>query len=263
LKNWDEDLDDNGTSVNDDTDGDGIPNFKDIDDNGDGIPSTEQGTKDPELDENGKPIYPDLDGDGIPDYLDMDIDDDEKPNTAENPNRLDDLRAVDTDGDGIPDFMDPLVDAPALAIEFLCDPIAKVGATLNCTIVYTNTGAITTTALWVGITQPTGTELIASQSDLRWRTSTGEVTSTDVLSNVLSYDYAAFIEGNLAPGVGGTIQAVFKVQDTIALGVPITLQGVVQNRVDNVIQADAQGESSVMIARAAIYMPLVAKASTK
>ena len=54
-----EDLDGDGSLINDDTDGDGLPNFSDPDDDGDG-----KATKDELTDKNG---------DGIPDYLDPDI----------------------------------------------------------------------------------------------------------------------------------------------------------------------------------------------
>lgn len=57
---------------NDDTDGDGLPNFADNDDDGDGTL-----TIDEIRDENGNVItdpalFPDADGDGTPDYLDSD-----------------------------------------------------------------------------------------------------------------------------------------------------------------------------------------------
>ena len=49
---------------NDDTDGDGIANFADIDDDGDGVYTIN------EYDTDGDGIPDDTDGDGIPDYLD-------------------------------------------------------------------------------------------------------------------------------------------------------------------------------------------------
>ncbi|GLB53238.1 hypothetical protein NBRC110019_22780 [Neptunitalea chrysea] len=54
-----------------DTDGDGLPNYKDFDDDGDNIP-----TEDEDIDEDGDPTNDDTDGDGIPNYLDNDDDDD-------------------------------------------------------------------------------------------------------------------------------------------------------------------------------------------
>lgn len=59
-----------GDDVNDDTDGDGVPNFFDPDDDGDGTPTLEEIS-----DEDGNIIipYPDNDNDGTPDYLDPDF----------------------------------------------------------------------------------------------------------------------------------------------------------------------------------------------
>ncbi len=61
----DEDLDGDGDPTNDDTDGDGIPNYLDADDDGDGID-----TADEDANGDGDPTNDDSDGDGIPDYLD-------------------------------------------------------------------------------------------------------------------------------------------------------------------------------------------------
>ena len=63
----DEDLDNDGDIYNDDTDGDGVPNFVDVDDDGDGIL-----TKDEDTNNDGDLTNDDSDGDGIPDYLDTD-----------------------------------------------------------------------------------------------------------------------------------------------------------------------------------------------
>ncbi|MEZ4970157.1 MAG: hypothetical protein R2814_10995 [Flavobacteriaceae bacterium] len=54
-----EDLDGDGDLFNDDTDGDGIPNYLDADDDGDGVLTK---------DELG-----DADNNGVPDYLDKNI----------------------------------------------------------------------------------------------------------------------------------------------------------------------------------------------
>lgn len=63
----DEDLDNDGDVINDDTDEDGLPNFADPDDDGDGIL-----TKDEDANGDGDPTNDDSDNDGIPDYLDSD-----------------------------------------------------------------------------------------------------------------------------------------------------------------------------------------------
>lgn len=63
----DEDIDNDGDVTNDDTDGDGIPNYLDTDDDGDGTL-----TKDEDTNNDGDPRNDDTDGDGIPNYLDSD-----------------------------------------------------------------------------------------------------------------------------------------------------------------------------------------------
>jgi hypothetical protein len=69
-----EDINGNGNLDDDDTDGDGIPNYLDPDDDGDNVL-----TKDENPDPNGDGVLndaQDTDGDGIPDYLDNDDDGD-------------------------------------------------------------------------------------------------------------------------------------------------------------------------------------------
>ena len=72
FENLDGDLD----FLNDDTDGDGIPNYIDFDDDGDGTLTEDEiffeGENEVRIDEDGEPILPDTDGDSIPDYLDAD-----------------------------------------------------------------------------------------------------------------------------------------------------------------------------------------------
>lgn len=82
-----------GTPV--DTDGDGIPDFRDLDTDNDGIPdAAEKGPA-------GTPV--DTDGDGTPDFRDLDSDGDGIPDATEKgPNAT----PRDTDGDGVPDFRD-------------------------------------------------------------------------------------------------------------------------------------------------------------
>lgn len=62
-----EDPDEDGDPLNDDSDGDFIPDFLDADDDNDGIPTIEE-----DANGNGNPLDDDTDGDGIPDYLDPD-----------------------------------------------------------------------------------------------------------------------------------------------------------------------------------------------
>lgn len=102
-----EDIDGNGfvVDIEDNTDGDNVADFLDVDDDGDGVltinedlePDTDlnvdaDGDGDPTNDiGDGDPTNDDTDGDGIPNYLDTDDDG----------SKLD-----DEDGDGIPDYID-------------------------------------------------------------------------------------------------------------------------------------------------------------
>ncbi|AUC80762.1 hypothetical protein [Lacinutrix sp. Bg11-31] len=60
-----EDINGNNNLDDDDTDGDGIPNYQDEDDDNDGV-----NTVDEDYDNDGNPMNEDSDGDGIADYLD-------------------------------------------------------------------------------------------------------------------------------------------------------------------------------------------------
>jgi len=62
-----EDLDGDGDVTNDDTDGDRIFNYIDVDDDNDG-----KLTRNEDANDDGDPTNDDSDGDGIPDYLDAD-----------------------------------------------------------------------------------------------------------------------------------------------------------------------------------------------
>lgn len=150
-----------GKSLKTDTDGDGKPDFQDLDSDGDSMPDALEGQtqfvgcnapqdtdgdgkpdfQDVDTDNNGlldrKEIYPDgskydaakaapnpadTDGDGIPDYADPDNDNDALPDTVE----LTEGVAVDTDGDGVPDLDDLDSDGDGIAdvFEALADPDA-------------------------------------------------------------------------------------------------------------------------------------------
>ncbi len=95
VKNALEDLNGDGDCSNDDTDGDGIPNWRDPDDDGDGVPTAV------EL------VYDDTDSDGTPDYLDDDDDNDGVLTKDEDYNQDGDPRNDDTNSDGKPDYLDP------------------------------------------------------------------------------------------------------------------------------------------------------------
>jgi len=69
-----EDIDEDGNLDNDDTDGDGLPNYLDFDDDGDNVPT---GSENPDPNNDGDlSDAQDTDEDGIPDYLDNDDDGD-------------------------------------------------------------------------------------------------------------------------------------------------------------------------------------------
>jgi hypothetical protein len=97
-----EDLNNDGNLANDDTDGDGIPNYLDDDDDGDlALTSIEL------INLGGKTItYLDTDGDGIPNHLDIDDDGDGILSINEDYNHNGDLTDDDLNTNGIPDYLD-------------------------------------------------------------------------------------------------------------------------------------------------------------
>ncbi|MCA9385648.1 hypothetical protein KC717_03295 [Candidatus Dojkabacteria bacterium] len=134
----DEDLNDDNDPTNDDTDGDGIPNYLDPDDDNDGVPTASEDqnkdgdpsnddfdfdgipnyldidddndsilTKDEDIDGDGDPTNDDTDGSGMPNYLDVDDDNDLIPTRLEDINGDGDPTNDDSDGDGIPNYLDP------------------------------------------------------------------------------------------------------------------------------------------------------------
>ncbi|MEP2935022.1 MAG: hypothetical protein ABJM06_04855 [Gilvibacter sp.] len=64
----DEDLNNNGNELDDNTDEDNFPNFIDFDDDDDGVPTRDEIV----INDDGTITFPDSDGDGTPDYLDPD-----------------------------------------------------------------------------------------------------------------------------------------------------------------------------------------------
>lgn len=81
-----------------DSDGDGQPNYWDIDDDNDTLPTVQE-QADPNADGNAADAI-DTDRDGTPDYLDSDDDNDGKSTANE-------IAAGDADGDRIVDYLDP------------------------------------------------------------------------------------------------------------------------------------------------------------
>lgn len=91
-----------------DTDGDGLPNYMDIDDDGDNVPTSAEGynAEDPAA-------STDTDGDDIPDYLDPDDDNDGTPT------RLEDVNQNSNPVDDIDDEYElPNYKEPAISVEY-------------------------------------------------------------------------------------------------------------------------------------------------
>jgi hypothetical protein len=148
-----------------------------------------------------------------------------------------------------------------LDMDMMCDTIATAGSTLYCTVVYTNTGTITTTDLIVGMTQPANTIMEPSKSDPRWLAATGSVTSTDRLTGApLVFDYAAPVD-SLTPNESGSIKIAFRVDDDLPLSTPLDLKAVFQDKVDKTVMQEAQDDTTVKVAKA-IYLPLVPRPTT-
>ena len=122
LDTQEEDANEDGNPTNDDSDGDGTPDYldsvddrkdtdgdgvvdeEDLDDDGDGVlDTTEDNNPDGDNDPSTNPT--DTDGDGVPDYLDIDSDDDGIPDNVEvqNPEEYIPPSGVDTDMDGLDD----------------------------------------------------------------------------------------------------------------------------------------------------------------
>ena len=111
-----EDINNNGDLEDDDTDGDGLPNYIDADDDGDNVL-----TKDENPDPNNDNIFDDAqdtDGDTIPDYLDAD-DDGDGVNTRDEENASQDKNPANdiTNSEVGADFLNPDVNTtvPATA----------------------------------------------------------------------------------------------------------------------------------------------------
>ena len=103
-----------------DTDGDGSPDYQDLDSDGDGVTDLQEGGSAPLLDLDGDgmldsvdpdtngdvPDIPDFDGDGLPDYQDIDDDDDGILTVLEDVDGDGNLSNDGSDSDGLPDYLD-------------------------------------------------------------------------------------------------------------------------------------------------------------
>ncbi|QCE42630.1 hypothetical protein [Psychroserpens sp. NJDZ02] len=102
-----EDLNGNGDLYDDDTDGDGLPNFLDADDDGDNVLTASEGVAYTETDGLSNAL--DTDGDGIPNYLDNDDDGDGVPTRNEEITSFDNNPTNDvSDSTTGPDYLNPL-----------------------------------------------------------------------------------------------------------------------------------------------------------
>lgn len=102
MVNSGEDTNGNGNLQDDDTDGDGTPNYVDNDDDGDLVLTLHE---DPNHDNNA--INDDSDNDGIPNYLDNDDDQDGTSTKDEDSDGNKDPRNDDADSDSIADYLEP------------------------------------------------------------------------------------------------------------------------------------------------------------
>ncbi|MBU2949257.1 hypothetical protein KO493_00895 [Tamlana agarivorans] len=102
-----EDINGNGDLTDDDTDGDGIPNYIDSDDDGDNILTIDE-NPDPNGDGDLSDAQ-DTDNDGIPDYLDADDDGDGVKTRDEENDSQDENPANDETYPGIADYLNPQV----------------------------------------------------------------------------------------------------------------------------------------------------------
>lgn len=107
VSTMDEDVNQDGNLGNDDTDGDGIPDFIDEDDDGDYVlTNLELINTATGLPENG---FLDTDGDMIPNHRDADDDGDGTLTVDEDYNGNNNPEDDDTNNNGIPDYLDNLV----------------------------------------------------------------------------------------------------------------------------------------------------------
>ena len=128
-----EDINNNGDLDDDDTDGDGLPNYLDADDDGDNVKTA---TEQPNYtEEDGLSSAQDTDEDGIPDYLDTDDDGDgvltrDEENQTQNQNPTDDV----TNNLIGPDYLNAEVATSIAATAYRAHIISqKFTVTLNLT----------------------------------------------------------------------------------------------------------------------------------
>ncbi len=97
---------DNFTFEAKDTDGDGVPDFKDIDDDNDGIIDTDESDNDADGDGVIDRLDLDSDNDGIPDIIEAGGEDTDHDGHVDYPTSGDPTSMTDIDGDGLDDAVD-------------------------------------------------------------------------------------------------------------------------------------------------------------
>ncbi|WCO01037.1 T9SS type A sorting domain-containing protein [Psychroserpens ponticola] len=105
LANGEEDVNGNGDLNDDDTDGDGIPNYLDDDDDGDNV-LTNIELVFPDRNNNATATTLDTDGDGIPNHIDLDDDGDGVLTLDEDYNGNGDPTDDDVNENGVPDYLE-------------------------------------------------------------------------------------------------------------------------------------------------------------
>ncbi|GAA4304327.1 hypothetical protein [Aestuariibaculum suncheonense] len=143
-----EDINANGDLTDDDTDGDGIPNYLDLDDDGDNIRTIDE-NPDPNGDGNFDDAQ-DTDGDGIPDYLDAD-DDGDGVNTRDEENESQDNNPANdiTNPDVGADYLNPEVSTTVAATSYRAHNITKT-YTVTLTVFDIDLGVISYDVLEFG-----------------------------------------------------------------------------------------------------------------
>lgn len=111
-----EDINGNGNFEDDDTDGDGIPNYLDVDDDGDNVLTINE-KPDPNSDGNLSDAL-DTDGDGIPNYLDNDDDGDTILTRDEENQSKDNNPSNDISLNGVPDYLNSEVATKVVATAY-------------------------------------------------------------------------------------------------------------------------------------------------
>ncbi|MGB1308485.1 MAG: hypothetical protein ACPG6B_06220 [Oceanihabitans sp.] len=114
-----EDINGNGDLTDDDTDGDGLPNYIDEDDDGDNV-LTRLEIDNEDLDEDQNPLTNplDTDGDNIPNYLDTDDDNDGVATINEENDTQDQNPTNDFTDPAIADFLNPIVSTTIAATAY-------------------------------------------------------------------------------------------------------------------------------------------------